>query len=192
MYYFEPTSSVMSEYQVGINIGSIVLTWHESRQSEIGLFKAYSTPYPTNYPKFSQKVTGSVWVRYETDDDLSISLGVFDGRELRQYPVYIQEWTIENLDEAEQEALRNLAQEVVAAEIESRLGPINAWASAKHIASTSTPISTAVKNAINSLFALNSTEGYPFTLADAVHTGTYAGWPAKLSSYGIQQLVDPV
>ena len=189
MYYFEPVNKVLSEYQVGLTIGSVVINWHESRQNEIGLFKAYSTLYPTNYPMFTQKVTGSIWVKKDPGGYMGNNIPGFQQNE---YSVYVQEWQIENLDEAEQEALRPQAQEVVAAEIEVRLAKLNTWASAKHISNTALPASTGIKNYINVLFALNNAAGYPFALADAVFVGSYSGWPLKSSSYEIQQLVDPV
>jgi hypothetical protein len=187
MYYFEPLNDAISGYRVSITIGEAVLSWHESRQNEIGLYKAYVTPYPTNYDRFTNKVTGSEWQKREAGEYTSPESQFISN----EYPVYEQVWNVEPLSQQEQALLTEQAEIVVATEIESRLTSVNAWASARHIANTATPISSGVKTYINNLFALNGSPNYPFALADEVENGSYTNWPSKLSTRELYQLVDP-
>lgn len=183
-YYFEPTQQPMTEYQVSLNIGSEVNCWCVDRQEEIGLFPAYYVPAP-QYGIYTQKLDGFTWVKDTSGFnpyDPSCTL-----------PFYVQTWNVVALTPEEQEPLTAQAEQVVAEEIESRLMSINAWASSKHLANTSTPVPAAVKAYINALFALNTeNEDYPFVLADGVYLKTYTGWPTRLTALQIQQLVDPV
>jgi len=183
-YYFEPTQQAMSSYQVSLNIGSAVLEWAPERQMEIGLYAAFLAPQP-QYSIYTQRIQGCQWVKQPAgtfnQDDPSY-----------QYPFYLQTWCVVDLTPEEQEPLTAQAKQVVAVEIEDRLGSINNWASSRHVVNTSWPVPQAVKTYINTLLALNTeNENYPFVLAAGVQLGTYSGWPTRLTALEIQQLVDP-
>lgn len=182
IYYYEPLSQTMSTVQVSALIGSVVLEWSEDRRIELGLYNAYFTDLPA-YGPYTQKVTGSSWVKDTSGEN------PYDGSAL---PFYKQDWSITDLTVGEQAALEFDADSVVAVEIESRLSSINTWASARHVVNTSWPVPQSVKDYINALLALNtSNANYPYVLADSVVLGTYTGWPTKLTSLQIQSIVDP-
>jgi len=179
-YYFEPSQREMSSEQVSLNIGSVVNEWSPERQAEIGLFPARYSSIPP-YGIYTQKVDGFSWVKRENGESPFYTT-----------PYYTQVWNIVNMTSEEQSILTNQANLIVAQEIEARLASMNNWASSCHVVNTSWQIPQSVKNYINDLLALNTdNDDYPFILADGVHLKSYIGWPTKLNSYEIQQLVDP-
>jgi len=175
-YYFEPTSSLMSEGFVKTNIGEIVLSYSSSRQRDMGLFRA-AFDDAIQYNIYSETPDGFSWVKFQDATDLEtqnpeLHDRIFTSGVITEFtsPFYAQVWNIVPLSGANEVSATEDAKLKVGLEAARLLSSLSGYA-------TQNGCPDSITDYIASILALSTQPGYPAEYAYSAHTGTYEGWP---------------
>ena len=175
-YYFEPTSSLMSEGLVKTRIGEIVLSYSSTRQRDMGLFRA-AFDESIQYNMYTHAPDGFSWVKFENSEDLETQFPELHDRNMTsgqivdfQSPFYVQMWNIVPLSGQNETAAIEEAKLKIGTEVARLLSSLSGYA-------TQNGCPDSVTNYISEILALSTQPGYPAEYAYSAHTGTYEGWP---------------
>ena len=121
-YYYEKTSSYLSNHAVKSTLGADVLDWSDDRKQEVGLFPASNVSY--SYNTYTHTLSAATWTKYTTDSDFRVANpdAVEDTR--LEFPGYVGQRSIVSLsDSAKVTTLAN-AKKVVFEETADRMARV--------------------------------------------------------------------
>lgn len=174
-YYFEPTAQLMTEQSVAQQIGQVACDWCHTRQAELGLYQAYFD-YSTPYNKYTQTLSGFVWTKFETLDELREADPEACKRLIasRIYKdagaFYLQRWTVIDLEGEAATNATQLAKLVVAKEAARLLATVSGFAN-------KTGCPDAITDYVFEILGIVNHEGFPHILATEVDDGSFSSWP---------------
>ena len=168
-YYYEKTSSFLTDIGVKRTLGSRVLNYSDERKQEIGLFPASLVSY--DYNPYTHKLSAVTWTRYDTDSDFLVANP--DAQEIldAEYPGYFARRTVEALSDSAKVGTLINAKKVVFEETASRMADIVGASFAKeyNALSLSDSASTLADN-------FNASDSDIFSLAYDLQRGEDSDW----------------
>ena len=123
-YYYEKTSSYLTDHGVKSTLGADALSWSDDRKQEVGLFPASSVSY--SYNTYTHTLSSATWTKYTTDSDFRVANPyAVDEDELElAFPGYVGQRNIVSLsDSAKVTTLAN-AKRVVFEETADRMARV--------------------------------------------------------------------
>jgi hypothetical protein len=185
-YYYEKTSSYLTELGVKRTLGSSVLTWADDRKQELGLFPARNVSY--DYNPYTHTVSGATWTKYDTDSDFLVANP--DAKELDdvKYPGYFGQRSITELSDSDKEITILNAKRVVFEETADRMARVAGASIALryNALSLSDSASTLADN-----FAASDSD--IFNLAYDIQQGNYNDFPTLDQDYlGTTSIVEDI
>ena len=121
-YYYEKTSSYLTDHGVKSTLGANVLDWSDDRKQEVGLFPASNVSY--SYNTYTHTLSAATWTKYTTDSDFRVANpDAVEDTDL-EFPGYVGQRSIVSLsDSAKVTTLAN-AKRVVFEETADRMARV--------------------------------------------------------------------
>ena len=91
-YYYEKTSSYLTEIGVKKKIGEDVLDWTDSAKAEIGLYPASNISY--EYNPYTHTLSAATWTKYTTDSDFRAANPAASDEVDIPFPSYVGERSV--------------------------------------------------------------------------------------------------
>ena len=187
-YYYEGTSSYLTDIGVKRTLGSTVLTYAEDRKQELGLFPASSVSY--DYNPYTHTLSTVTWTKYDTDSDFRAANpnAMEDEGFLYQYPGYFGQRTITELSDSTKETTLLSAKKVVFEETADRMARVAGASLALryNALSLSDSASTLADN-----FAASDSD--IFSLAYDIQQGNFGEFPTLDQDYlGTTNIIEEV
>ena len=121
-YYYEKTSSYLTDHGVKSTLGADALSWSDDRKQEVGLFPASSVSY--DYNTYTHTLSTVTWTKYTTDSDFRVANPNAVEDDDLEFPGYVGQRSIVSLsDSAKVTTLAN-AKKVVFEETADRMARV--------------------------------------------------------------------
>jgi hypothetical protein len=121
-YYYEKTSSYLSNHAVKSTLGADVLDWSEERKQELGLFPASNVRY--EYNPYTHTLSTTTWTKYTTDSDFRVANPGAIAYDTSYFPAYFGERNIVSLSDSAKETTLISAKKVVFEETADRMARV--------------------------------------------------------------------
>ena len=121
-YYYEKSSSYLTDIGVKRTLGKTVLEYSDERKEDIGLFPANLVRYDFN--PYSHTLSAVSWTKYTTDSDFRAANPKALEVENPEYPGYFAQRSITALSDSAKETTLKTAKEVVFNETADRMARV--------------------------------------------------------------------
>ena len=175
-YYYEKTSSYLTDHGVKSTLGADALSWSDDRKQEVGLFPASNVSY--SYNTYTHTLSSATWTKYTTDSDFRVANPYANEDLDLDFPAYVGQRNIVSLsDSAKVTTLAN-AKEVVFKETADRMARVAgaSFALRYNALSLSDSASTLTAN-------MTASDSDIFSLAYDLDQGNDTGFPTLDQDY---------
>ena len=176
-YYYEKTSSYLTDRGVKSTLGKDVLDYSDERKQELGLFPASNVSY--EYNPYTHKLSTIAWTKYDTDSDFRVAnpYAIVDDADY-QFPGYVGQRSIVSLSDSAKETTLITAKKIVFEETADRMA---------RVAGASLALSYNALSFSDSAASLadnfSASDSDIFSLAYDLQRGDYSNWTDLNQNY---------
>ena len=175
-YYFEKTSSYLSNHAVKSALGADVLDWSDDRKQELGLFPASNVSY--SYNTYTHTLSSATWTKYTTDSDFRVANPNAVEEDDIEFPAYVGQRSIVSLSDSAKVTTLAAAKRAVFEETADRMARVVGASLAQRYIALSLSDSAATLTA-----NFSASDSDIFSLAHELGQGIVSSFPTLDQDY---------